>query len=79
MSILGQMVCVEGCGGFDRIPLVNGPIIDEQTEVLNMPIGLQDVLKIKANILTLRCGHERMIFPFKMSAQEWVMYGGQRL
>jgi hypothetical protein len=55
--IHGQLCCLE-CSSYDSIPLVTGPIIDEEHEVLHMPIGLQDVTEsIGGGLYRLRCGH----------------------
>jgi hypothetical protein len=72
--ILGQMICMEGHGGTDRIQTVNGDLIAgaEQYEVLDWPIGLQDVIEVLGNgLYKLRCGCTRQAW-LRLSAQEWL-------
>jgi hypothetical protein len=75
MSI-GEMVCTEGCGLHDEIPLS----INDESEVLIIPTNLQDVVEdLGSGRYKLQCGHVRNAW-FRFSALEWLKsaeVGGQ--
>jgi hypothetical protein len=67
MSI-GEMVCAEGCGLHDEIPLS----INEESEVLIIPANLHEVVEdLGAGRYKLACGHTRLRW-LRLSAQEWL-------
>jgi hypothetical protein len=72
--IYGQLICMEGHGGTDKIQVVNGDLISGATEyeLLNWPIGLQDVIEVLGNgLYKLRCDCKRQAW-MRVSAQEWL-------